>query len=192
MRRTAWSDYRPPRRRTLGIHKIHTQGVHRGVHRSTGPQGRMREQGRRDAPTSKAAQIAHRHGAHHRTTGTPPHAAEREGQDAAIQADCATTASWCLRAGRRAQGQGLREDEESRKEASRRGCILPGSARRDGETFKEGHRATSTALEHDMYMRLINCWCERSGFGTYVVPRAGKTIGKGIRIEFLLPEVVQL
>lgn len=29
-----------------------------------------------------------------------------------------------------------------------------------------------------MYMRLINCWCERSGFGTYVVPRAGKTIGK--------------
>ena len=39
------------------------------------------------------------------------------------------------------------------------------------ETFKEGHRATSTALEHDMYMRLINCWAERSGFGTYVVPR---------------------
>ena len=39
------------------------------------------------------------------------------------------------------------------------------------ETFKEGHRATSTALEHDMYMRLINCWAERSGFGTYVVAR---------------------
>ena len=39
------------------------------------------------------------------------------------------------------------------------------------ETFKEGHRATSTALEHDMYMRLINCWAERSGFGTYVVGR---------------------
>ena len=39
------------------------------------------------------------------------------------------------------------------------------------ETFKEGHRATSTALEHDMYMRLINCWAERSGFGTFVVPR---------------------
>ena len=39
------------------------------------------------------------------------------------------------------------------------------------ETFKEGHRATSTALEHDMYMRLINCWAERSGFGTYVVRR---------------------
>ena len=34
------------------------------------------------------------------------------------------------------------------------------------ETFKEGHRATSTAMEHDMYMRLINCWAERSGFGT--------------------------
>ena len=41
------------------------------------------------------------------------------------------------------------------------------------ETFKEGHRATSTAMEHDMYMRLINCWAERSGFGTYVVPREG-------------------
>ena len=39
------------------------------------------------------------------------------------------------------------------------------------ETFKEGHRATSTALEHDMYMRLINCWAERSGFGTFVVGR---------------------
>ena len=25
------------------------------------------------------------------------------------------------------------------------------------ETFKEGHRATSTAMEHDMHMRLINC-----------------------------------
>ena len=28
-------------------------------------------------------------------------------------------------------------------------------------------------MEHDMYMRLINCWAERSGFGTYVVPREG-------------------
>ena len=26
------------------------------------------------------------------------------------------------------------------------------------ETFKESHRGESTALEHDMYMRLINCW----------------------------------
>ena len=41
------------------------------------------------------------------------------------------------------------------------------------ETFKEGHRATSTALEHDMYMRLINCWAERSGLGTFVVGRDG-------------------
>ena len=41
------------------------------------------------------------------------------------------------------------------------------------ETFKESHRAESTAAEHDMYMRLINCWAERSGFGTYVVPREG-------------------
>ena len=41
------------------------------------------------------------------------------------------------------------------------------------ETFKEGHRATSTAVEHDMYMRLINCWAERNGFGTFVVPRDG-------------------
>ena len=24
-----------------------------------------------------------------------------------------------------------------------------------------------------MYMRLINCWAERSGFGTFVVPREG-------------------
>ena len=24
-----------------------------------------------------------------------------------------------------------------------------------------------------MYMRLINCWAERSGFRTYVVPREG-------------------
>jgi hypothetical protein len=39
------------------------------------------------------------------------------------------------------------------------------------ETFKEGHRATSTAIEHDMYMPLINCWAERSGFGTHVVGR---------------------
>ena len=39
------------------------------------------------------------------------------------------------------------------------------------ETFMEGHRATSTAVEHDMYMRLINCWAERSGFGTFVVGR---------------------
>ena len=41
------------------------------------------------------------------------------------------------------------------------------------ETFKESHRATTTAAEHDMYMRSINCWAERSGFGTYVVPREG-------------------
>ena len=40
-------------------------------------------------------------------------------------------------------------------------------------TFKESHRDTTTAAEHDMYMRLINCWTERSGFGTYVVPREG-------------------
>jgi hypothetical protein len=39
------------------------------------------------------------------------------------------------------------------------------------ETFKDGHRANSTAKEHDMYARLINCWAERSGFGTYVVER---------------------
>ena len=41
------------------------------------------------------------------------------------------------------------------------------------ETFKEGHRATSTAMAHGMYMRLINCWAERSGFGTYAVAREG-------------------
>ena len=41
------------------------------------------------------------------------------------------------------------------------------------ETLTESHRATSTATEHDMYMRLINRWAERSGFGTYVVPREG-------------------
>ena len=41
------------------------------------------------------------------------------------------------------------------------------------QTFKESHRAESTAREHDMYMRLINCWAERSGFGTFVVPREG-------------------
>ena len=31
--------------------------------------------------------------------------------------------------------------------------------------------APRTALEHDMYMRLINCWAERSGFGTFVIRR---------------------
>jgi len=41
------------------------------------------------------------------------------------------------------------------------------------ETFKESHRATTTAAEHDAYMRLINCWAVRSGFGTYVVSREG-------------------
>ena len=41
------------------------------------------------------------------------------------------------------------------------------------QTFKESHRAESTAREHDMYMRLINCWAERSGFGTFVVPQEG-------------------
>ena len=41
------------------------------------------------------------------------------------------------------------------------------------ETFKDAHRATSTAMEHDAYMRLINSWAERSGFGTYVVAREG-------------------
>ena len=45
-------------------------------------------------------------------------------------------------------------------------------------TFKEGHRATSTAAEHDMYMRLINCWAERSGFGTYVVPHEDAKAGE--------------
>ena len=34
--------------------------------------------------------------------------------------------------------------------------------------------------EHDMYMRLINCWAERSGFGTYVVPREGADAGDGL------------
>ena len=38
------------------------------------------------------------------------------------------------------------------------------------ETFKDGHRATSTALEHDMYMRLINCWAKRSGFAAQTSP----------------------
>lgn len=37
------------------------------------------------------------------------------------------------------------------------------------ETFKESHRATMRAAEHDMYVRSINCWAERSRFGTYVV-----------------------
>ena len=43
------------------------------------------------------------------------------------------------------------------------------------ETFKDSHRATSTASEHDTYMRLINCWSERSGFGTFVVSREDAT-----------------
>ncbi len=43
--------------------------------------------------------------------------------------------------------------------------------RRSTHTFKEGHRATSTAAEHDMYVRLVNCWAERSGFGTYAIER---------------------
>ena len=42
------------------------------------------------------------------------------------------------------------------------------------ETFKDAHRATSTAMEHDMYMQLINCWAERSGFGTTLYIRRGK------------------
>ena len=46
------------------------------------------------------------------------------------------------------------------------------------DTFKDAHRATQTALEHDMYMRLFNCWTERSGFGTFVVDRPDRVPGE--------------
>ena len=46
--------------------------------------------------------------------------------------------------------------------------------RRSTQTFKDGHRAASTASEHDMYVRLVSCWAERSGFGTYAVERKAK------------------
>ena len=60
------------------------------------------------------------------------------------------------------------------KDSVRRGVEAYCSAVRGAtETFKESHRATTTAMEHDMYMRLVNCWAERSGFGTYVVRREG-------------------
>lgn len=42
-------------------------------------------------------------------------------------------------------------------------------------TFKDAHRATSTADEHDAFMRRVNRWAVRSGFGTYVVERDGAT-----------------
>ena len=59
------------------------------------------------------------------------------------------------------------------------------------ETFKDGHRATSTADEHDMYMRLINCWTERSGFGTYVVAREDAN-GQAPTVRAALDEVTGL
>ena len=52
-------------------------------------------------------------------------------------------------------------------------------------TFKDGHRATQTALEHDMFMRIINNWAVRSGFGTFVVDRKDRVAG-------MLPPTVQI
>ena len=47
------------------------------------------------------------------------------------------------------------------------------AVRKSTDTFKDGHRATSTAMEHDDYMIRTNNWAERSGFGTYVLRREG-------------------
>ena len=55
--------------------------------------------------------------------------------------------------------------------------------RQSTTTFKEGNRAASTAAEHDMYVRLINCWAERSGFGTYAIERKGNADGTSAAMQ---------
>ena len=74
---------------------------------------------------------------------------------------------------RRAHPAGEEADEEWRAEV-----------RATVQGFTEAHRATSTALEHDMYMKLINCYCVRMGHGSFVVPRE-----EDGRVQFSPPTV---